>query len=633
MALNLNPETAFSGEGVTAQPPLPPDQIAPHFPQLEILECLGRGGMGVVYKARQKALNRLVALKLVAPERVHDAKFAERFAREAQALAALNHSNIVAIHDFGVVAGATPDAAKLYYLVMEFVDGVNLRHLLRARKFTPEEALAIVPPLCDALQYAHEHGIVHRDIKPENILLDKDGRVKVADFGIAKMLGNGGPEDKPAAPADATQGVIGTRGYSAPEQELSPQRVDSRADIYSLGVVFYEMLTGELPGKPIEPPSHKVMVDVRLDEVVLRALQQKPELRYQQASQIKTDVETVTHSAAPPPLAAEAPASIPGPAQPAFGSAGICFLLCYAGFVGYLVYSVQVLPERVASHFGWNLIADDWMPRSLFLLILGLVPLVLPVIFAGVLIVVLSLPAPGKAGTYMFRQQFWFSCLFTGFFLGIDYLTVQANRLDPPRLAAAPFVCLIVGFVLATLIFVVSRIYLSVEPYWRKEPIQTKENTMKKSYLSTVAIVAVCLATALAVRSTAQIAATNSAPDSATADAGHTAAVSAAQTWLALVDHGDYSGSWKGADPFFQGAVTESAWKDSMVQFRQPLGDLVSRKLMSAQTVTQMPGAPDGEYVVMQFGTSFINKKSAVETVTVGPKKDGQWKASGYFIK
>ena len=138
--------------------------------------------MGVVYKARQKTLNRLVALKLLAPERVRDAKFAERFAREAQALAALNHPNIVTIHDFGQAGG-------FYYLLMEFVDGVNLRQLLRARKFTPEEALAIVPPLCDALQFAHDRGIVHRDIKPENLLLDKAGRVKVADFGIAKMMG------------------------------------------------------------------------------------------------------------------------------------------------------------------------------------------------------------------------------------------------------------------------------------------------------------------------------------------------------------------------------------------------------------------------------------------------------------
>src|SRR5471030_2188291 len=210
MALNLKTETVFSGDSPAAQPPLPPEQIAPHFPQLEILECLGRGGMGVVYKARQKTLNRFVALKLLAPERVRDAKFAERFTREAQALAALNHPNIVTIYDFGQAGG-------FYFLLMEFVDGANLRQLLRARKFTPEEALAIVPPLCDALQFAHDRGIVHRDIKPENLLLDKAGSVKVADFGIAKMLG-AADAGGTAAPENATRSAGGTPGYSAPEQ-------------------------------------------------------------------------------------------------------------------------------------------------------------------------------------------------------------------------------------------------------------------------------------------------------------------------------------------------------------------------------------------------------------------------------
>jgi tRNA A-37 threonylcarbamoyl transferase component Bud32 len=293
MALNLKTETIFSDDSPVAQPPLPLAQITPHFPQLEILECLGRGGMGVVYKARQKTLNRFAALKLLAPERVRDAKFAERFAREAQSLAALNHPNIVTIYDFGQAGG-------FYYLLMEFVDGANLRHLLRARKFTPEEALAIVPPLCDALQFAHDRGIVHRDIKPENLLLDKTGRVKVADFGIAKMLGavnGGGSGGGAVAPENATQHAVGTPGYSAPEQMNNPERVDSRADIYSLGVVFYEMLTGELPGQRLEPPSKKVQIDVRLDEVVLRALENKPERRYQQASVMKTQVETISADA------------------------------------------------------------------------------------------------------------------------------------------------------------------------------------------------------------------------------------------------------------------------------------------------------------------------------------------------
>src|SRR5689334_3172373 len=168
------------GDHVSAVPSLAPGELAPHFPQLEILECLGRGGMGVVYKARQKSLNRLVALKLLAPERADDPQFAARFEKEAQALAALNHPHIVAVHDFGRAGG-------FYYLLMEFVDGVNLRQLLHTKRLSPKEALGIVPPVCEALQCAHDHGIVHRDIKPENLLLDKNGVVKIADFGIAKM--------------------------------------------------------------------------------------------------------------------------------------------------------------------------------------------------------------------------------------------------------------------------------------------------------------------------------------------------------------------------------------------------------------------------------------------------------------
>ena len=137
--------------------------------------------MGAVYQARQLKLDRLVAIKILPPEWGRDPAFAERFAREARALARLNHPQIVGVHDFG-------EAGGLYYLIMEFVDGVNLRQLLRAGQLQPRQALAIVPQVCDALQYAHEEGIVHRDIKPENILLDKRGRVKIADFGLAKLM-------------------------------------------------------------------------------------------------------------------------------------------------------------------------------------------------------------------------------------------------------------------------------------------------------------------------------------------------------------------------------------------------------------------------------------------------------------
>ena len=242
------------------------EALAKFFPQLEIIECLGRGGMGVVYKARQPRLNRLVALKLLAPEKGRDPQFAERFEGEAKALAQLNHPDIVTVYDFGETNG-------LYYLLMEFVDGVNLRQLMRSQKITPEQALAIVPRICEALQYAHDRGIVHRDIKPENILLDRQGQLKIADFGIAKIMG----ADHPASAGAEARQIVGTPHYMAPEQVDHPKTVDHRADIYSLGVVFYELLTGELPRGNFPPPSRKVQIDVRLDEIVLRALEKEPE--------------------------------------------------------------------------------------------------------------------------------------------------------------------------------------------------------------------------------------------------------------------------------------------------------------------------------------------------------------------
>ena len=274
------------------------DELALKFPQLELIELTGFGGMGAVYKARQKELDRIVALKVLPPGIGNDPEFAERFAREARALARLNHPGIVTIHDFGRADG-------LYFFIMEFVDGVNLRQLLAGGRVSPREALAIVPQICDALQFAHDQGIVHRDIKPENILLDRRGRVKVADFGLAKMLSTGMPPEGGADAVTQVEGsespailtavgkVMGTPAYMAPEQVKHPDEVDHRADIYALGVVFYQMLTGELPGERVEPPSKRIHMDVRLDEVVLRALEKTPELRWQTAVELGTQVEAI----------------------------------------------------------------------------------------------------------------------------------------------------------------------------------------------------------------------------------------------------------------------------------------------------------------------------------------------------
>ena len=299
------PGAAGEAAGTRFVPP-PVEEIAQLFPQLEILGFIGKGGMGAVYKARQPTLDRFVALKVLPPAVASDPGFAERFNREARALARLNHPNIVAVHDFG-------KAGPLHYLLMEFVDGTNLREVEHAGRLSPEQALAIVPQICEALQFAHNEGIVHRDIKPENLLLDKKGRVKITDFGIAKIVG------VPAGKVSLTgvKDVVGTPHYMAPEQIEKPQTVDHRADIYSLGVVFYEMLTGELPLGKFQPPSscmHGLQIDMRLDEVVLRALDKEPARRYQQASVLKTEVETIAGSPvapAAPTAAGKSEAGIP----------------------------------------------------------------------------------------------------------------------------------------------------------------------------------------------------------------------------------------------------------------------------------------------------------------------------------
>jgi serine/threonine protein kinase len=305
------PTGAFVTPSQAASPTIPPparfptpylEQLARQFPQLDGFEHLGQGGMGVVYKARQRQLDRIVAVKLLPPSVGDEPAFAERFTREAQALARLNHPNIVQVYDFG-------RTDEYFYFVMEYVDGVNLRALIRDHKLDPEAALKIVPQICEALQFAHDEGIVHRDIKPENILVDKKGRVKIADFGLAKLLGRTADD----LSLTGTGQLMGTLGYMAPEQLQQAHKVDHRADIYSLGVVFYEMLTGQLPIGRFEAPSKKVQVEVRLDEIVLRSLESEPDRRYQHASELKTDVQDLVGQ----------PARIKPAGRPSMGAAEV----------------------------------------------------------------------------------------------------------------------------------------------------------------------------------------------------------------------------------------------------------------------------------------------------------------------
>jgi serine/threonine protein kinase/Flp pilus assembly protein TadD len=413
---NTFPSEGGSQTDADFTPPTP-EELAPLFPDLEILALIGRGGMGMVYRARQKRLDRLVALKILSPRIGQHPAFAERFQREATAMAMLNHPHIVTVHDFGhcdypvskseAVGQASPPSVpsgkgaegaglfdippvsqaggggRLYFFIMEYVDGVNLRRLLGDDKLAPEEALAIVPQICEALQYAHDKGVVHRDIKPENILLDKSGQVKIADFGLAKLIGKSekastaqtasfpaSEQKEPDYTLTGTGQVMGTPYYMAPEQTEHPREVDHRADIYSLGVVFYQMLTGELPLGRFAPPSKKVLIDVRLDEVVLRALEKEPERRYQQVSEIKTQIETIAIS--PLPSSSQSTtAGGNGSSRPKFSKTAI-FGAAWAPFFFFVVFSTMVVYIAVREPNSARQPEPEWWQRLLAFTVLPL---------------------------------------------------------------------------------------------------------------------------------------------------------------------------------------------------------------------------------------------------------------------
>lgn len=458
-------DATAAGAPVRFTPPTV-EALAPLFPQLEITTLLGCGGMGAVYKAFQKNLDRSVALKILPPDIGRDPAFAERFAREAKALAKLNHANIVTLYEFG-------QAGELFYFLMEYVDGVNLRQLIAEGRVAPREALAIVPQICDALQFAHDQGIVHRDIKPENILLDRRGRVKVADFGLAKLVRSADQTD-PSDRSDLTDlqaevaqpsRVMGTPAYMAPEQRERPAEVDHRADIYSLGVVFYQMLTGRLPDKTLEPPSKKVTIDVRLDEIVLRALEQNPDRRYQQVSEVRTQVDTLVAGPSVKLHAGRVEAAKPGYAST------LAFVILYGAYVVLLALTVSELPVRVATHFGFEGVANGWMSRNAYQIFLFALPLVIGLMLMGVSALVRFCPAqlinlPRKdywlaperralTAAMLRSRMMWLACLMMLFFGGLHVLTLEANRVQPPQLSMGGLLMSMMVFLLSLMIWVI----------------------------------------------------------------------------------------------------------------------------------------------------------------------------------
>ncbi len=272
-------QTAQPSAGSTAWLPPAPEEVAALLPQYRIESLLGHGGMGAVYKGSQATLDRAVAIKLLPAEIAADESFVARFTREARTLAQLQHPGIVAVHDFGQTG-----AGHLYF-VMEYVDGTDLQKILRGPRLQPAQALEAICQICEALQYAHGQGVIHRDIKPANILFTREGRAKLADFGLAR------PSAEDPGGLTHTQMAVGTPDYMAPEQREG--HADQRADIYALGVMLYEMLTGQRPQGIFAPPSERVSVDARIDAVVVKALQQEPARRYQQVREMQTDVDRI----------------------------------------------------------------------------------------------------------------------------------------------------------------------------------------------------------------------------------------------------------------------------------------------------------------------------------------------------
>ncbi|GMU59025.1 MAG: hypothetical protein AMXMBFR34_07880 [Myxococcaceae bacterium] len=249
-----------------------------------LVQLVGRGGMGEVHQAVQLSLGRTVAVKLLKQELAKDEQFVGRFEKEAAALATLRHPNIVSIVDRG-------KSANTYYLVMEFVDGQSLRERMRNPDFDAPRALVTLLQVTRAIDYAHQRGVIHRDLKPENILFDEQaGDIpKVTDFGLAGFDEKAGQVERNLT---QTHVSMGTASYMAPEQSVDAKSAGPRADVYSLGVMLYECLTGELPVGTFDPPSvRKSGLDKRLDGIVSRCLKPAPEDRYASAGALLADLE------------------------------------------------------------------------------------------------------------------------------------------------------------------------------------------------------------------------------------------------------------------------------------------------------------------------------------------------------
>lgn len=243
------------------------------LPAYEFESFIAQGGMGAVYKARQRSLDRDVAIKILPRELGADPEFKSSFETEARAMARLNHPNLVGVYDSGEVDG-------MLFIVMEFVNGKPLYYSAYNTAIDPQQAAQIVKGICDGLAHAHEHGVIHRDIKPANILLTPKREPKIGDFGLAQPVEAEGPGL-----------IMGTPGYAAPELTENPEQADQRSDIFAVGVILYELLTGKRPDEGIQPPSVLVGCDRDLDVICNHAIHPDPNGRYPDAAQMSAALD------------------------------------------------------------------------------------------------------------------------------------------------------------------------------------------------------------------------------------------------------------------------------------------------------------------------------------------------------
>ena len=280
----LNPiglmEGVLGGQATDWEPPLA-EELESCFPGYTDFRFIDRGGMGAVYSAMQNSLERRVAVKILPPDLGTDALFVDGFHREARLLARLQHPNIVAVYDFG-----RNDLGHLY-IVMEYVHGTSLFEILKQEQLPLPRVLEIIAQVCEGLQFAHDHGVIHRDIKPTNILIDGRNSVRVADFGLAKLI----KAESTTTTQTRSSLIMGTPVYAAPEQRRPNASVDHRVDIFSVGVTLYEMMTGHFPVGVFEPPSKKAGSPPALDKIITKALRESPADRYQTASELKKAIQ------------------------------------------------------------------------------------------------------------------------------------------------------------------------------------------------------------------------------------------------------------------------------------------------------------------------------------------------------